>query len=96
MAFRQVTVDLDSDDEIIKTMKDQGIRDEIVQQRLIREGRVKYEIKTISTRYNRIRKAIEKHEDDLRELDFSDYHEDEVGAVGLFPKSNLVSKSNLG
>lgn len=83
MAFRQVTVDLDTDDEIIKTMKDQGIRDEVVQQRLISEGRTKYEIKTISTRYNRIKKKLEKHEEEMMELDFSDYHEDEVGAVVL-------------
>jgi hypothetical protein len=75
---KTVTVNLDSDDEIIVSMKDQGIKDEVIRDRLIAEGRVRYDPKTISTRFVRLKKCLEKHEEEQMEDNFSDFHEDEV------------------
>lgn len=80
---KDITVELDSDDEIILTMKDQGIKDEVVMERLIAEGRTKYNSKTISTRYIRMKRVLETAEEKQMEEDFSDFHEDEVSTVGL-------------
>jgi len=75
---KDVTFNFDSDDEIIWTMKSTGQKDEAIADRLISEGRVKYAPKTISTRFARMCRAREDHDEKLMELDFSDYHEVEV------------------
>ena len=75
---KDVTFEFDSDDEIIWTMKSTGQKDEAIAERLISEGRVKYAPKTISTRYARMCRARETHDEKLMELNFSDYHEVEV------------------
>jgi len=75
---KDIDFDFDSDDEIIWTMKSTGQKDEAIAERLISEGRVKYAPKTISTRYARLCRAREDHDEKLMELNFSDYHEVEV------------------
>jgi len=75
---KDIGFEFDSDDEIIWTMKSTGQKDEAIAERLISEGRVKYAPKTISTRYARLCRAREDHDEKLMELNFSDYHEVEV------------------
>ncbi|KAF2115760.1 hypothetical protein BDV96DRAFT_599328 [Lophiotrema nucula] len=52
---RKVTADLDSDDELMMTMRFQGYTDQQVADRLALEGRVRYDRKSISTRIMRIK-----------------------------------------
>lgn len=79
---------LDSDDEIIFTMKREGIKDAAIVERLIEEGRTKYEAKSIATRFSRIEKKIEEHEEQIMEEEFSDFHEEEVRVCGLVIELN--------
>lgn len=52
---KAVTFNLDSDDEIILTMKRSGQKDVDVAKRLADEGRTKYEYKSVATRYSTLR-----------------------------------------
>jgi len=87
---RDVTHILDSDDEIIYNMKRAGQKDESVVQRLIDEGRTKYQVKTIPTRYSRILLKMEEHQEQRLEEEFSDFHEEDV-----FPPPDAQSSSLL-
>lgn len=75
---KRVTVQLDSDDEIIKDMKDQGYRDVDVQRRLVAEGRTKYAEKSITTRYNRISRALNEDETKTLDDELTDWHDGDV------------------
>lgn len=71
--------ELDSDDEIIVAMKQQNATDHEVANRLISEGRTRYNYKTISSRWIRLRNVLAKREDELLDEDLTDWHEGEVG-----------------
>ncbi|KAI9844023.1 MAG: hypothetical protein M1837_005958 [Sclerophora amabilis] len=64
---RKITWDLDSDDGRMVALKDKGLTDQEVADRLRAEGRVDYHPKTISSRYRRIQRALEVQRE--RELD---------------------------
>ena len=69
---------LDSDDEIIKTMRDQGYRDELIQERLVKEDRVKYNVKSIATRYGRICRALATVKTAKLDGEQTDWHDGDV------------------
>ena len=75
---KPVLVDMDTDDETIWAMKNQGYKDEPVALHLIKEGRHHYDPKTIATRYSRMKKLQSAQEEKNLDEDFSDYHEAEV------------------
>ncbi len=75
---KKVGIDLDSEDELIREMKDQGETNDVVVKRLIERGGTKYDPKTISTRYARIKKVQFEADEVRREDEFSDFHEEEV------------------
>lgn len=81
---KRVTLNLDSDDEIIKTMKDKGQPDINVRDRLINEGRTKYAEKSISTRYARIKRFFDEHDAEVLDEDLSDWHEGDVSLEQSF------------
>jgi hypothetical protein len=62
---KRISADLDSDDELILTMRDKGYTDAQIADRLAREGRARYDRKSISTRIARIRLAQAAHHDFL-------------------------------
>lgn len=75
---KKVTADLDSDDELIVSMKNAKFKEKEIAQRMQDEGRVKYNSKTIGTRYARIcRKLEEKNDADL-DADLTDWHDGDV------------------
>ncbi len=80
---KQVVADMDSDDEIIKEMKGLGYRDEAVRDRLISEGRIRYEAKTISTRYIRIKRVLAAQEERILDEELSDWHDGDVRLTEL-------------
>lgn len=75
---KKVGADLDSEDEIIKQMKDNGETNDVVSKRLIERGGTRYDPKTIATRYARIKKTQFERDEVRRDDEFSDFHEDEV------------------
>jgi len=64
-------------------MKRGGQKDEAVAQRLINEGRTKYQVKTIATRYSRILLKMEEHLEQRMEEEFSDFHKEDVCAITI-------------
>ena len=75
---KKVTADLDSEDEIIVQMKQKNFSDRDVAQKLVSEGRINYDRKTIATRWARLRKALSEREDQLLDDELTDWHEGEV------------------
>lgn len=60
---KKVSWDLDSDDELIVKMKQERYTDVDIANHLKSTGRVRYHHKTINSRYARILKAIDAHEE---------------------------------
>lgn len=54
---RRVTHDLDSDDELIMEMREKNFTDRQIADKLLKEGRTRYDHKSITTRAARIRRA---------------------------------------
>lgn len=59
-------------------MKDAGHSNEAVQKKLVDEGRIKYVVKSIATRYGRIQRAFHKAETENLDEDLTDWHEGDV------------------
>lgn len=77
---KKVNADLDSEDEIIRSMKEKGYADKAIAQRLKDENRVAYREKSITTRYARIMRALHEHETKKLDDEVSDWHEGDVSA----------------
>jgi len=75
---RKITAELDSEDELIMTLKEHGYSDQQVVDELRRQGRTKYDRKTINSRTVRIKRAIAARQDELLEEELTDWHEGEV------------------
>jgi hypothetical protein len=75
---KKVTVDLDSDDEMITRMKEAKYLEKHIAQALVDDGRIAYNHKTIGTRYARIRRVKEKELDILLDAELTDWHDGDV------------------
>jgi hypothetical protein len=75
---RPISADLDSTDELIVNMKEQGCSNEKIVLKLQEQGRVNYDKKTVGTRYIRIRAAITQRLDQQLDDELTDWHEGEV------------------
>ena len=71
----------DSEDQIIIDLKQQGLSDQEVLDRLIQEGFTGHDIETVTSRWTRIRNFLQAAEDE----EMSDWHE---GEVSLFSTMN--------
>lgn len=80
---KKVVADMDSDDEIIYSMKQNGYKDRDIRERLINEGRTRYHPKTISTRWARLKRCVEAHADELLDEELSDWHVGEVRSISV-------------
>jgi hypothetical protein len=74
---KRVTHELDSDDELMMEMRDKGYSDRQIADRLAKDGRIRYDQKSISTRIMRIRLAQAENVDFLlkegyKEWEFQD------------------------
>ncbi|KAI4125634.1 MAG: hypothetical protein LQ347_005306, partial [Umbilicaria vellea] len=74
-APRRILADLDSDDELIVKMKEEKFTDKQIAARLREEGRVNYHYKTIGSRWARIKRALEKKNDQDLDDQLTDWHE---------------------
>ena len=77
---KPVLANYDSDDGRIIELKQQGYADQYVCERMTQEGRTSYVAKTISSRWLRLRKALQQAEDDKLDDELSDWHVGEVGS----------------
>lgn len=77
---------MDSDDEVIVKMKAEKYTDKQIAARLREEGRVNYHFKTISSRWVRIKHALEKKQDQDLDDQLTDWHEGDVGQSPLSPR----------
>ncbi|KAI9843597.1 MAG: hypothetical protein M1838_002529 [Thelocarpon superellum] len=71
---KKVHWDMDSDDELLVKMKEGHYTDAEIADHLQKTGRVKYSRKTISSRYTRLRKAIDDHEEQRLDLGETVWH----------------------
>jgi hypothetical protein len=91
---KRVTVDLDSDDEIIVAMKKSGSNSRQIADRLRDEGRVNYKDKTITSRYARIMKAQAAAMERKATSESIQWQEDDVCShlMATYSKTNLDSQ----
>lgn len=75
---KKVTAEMDSDDELIVKMKQAKYQEKEIAQRLIDEGRTHYHSKTIGTRWARLKKVMQAHNDELLDQDLTDWHDGDV------------------
>jgi hypothetical protein len=78
---KKITADMDSDDELIFAMKNAKYLEKDIAKRLADEGRMKYNAKTIGTRWARLKKAMAKRQDELLDQDLTDWHDGDVGST---------------
>ncbi|TKA61148.1 hypothetical protein B0A49_09161, partial [Cryomyces minteri] len=71
---KKVVADMDTDDEIIVTMKQNRCVDAEIAERLINEGRTRYDVKTIASRWQRLRRVLAERQDELLDDDLTDWH----------------------
>lgn len=77
-APKRVTVDLNSDDELIVRMKEARYLEKDIAQALVDQGRTAYHPKTIGTRWKRIKSRLQQRHDELLDQDLTDWHDDDV------------------
>lgn len=78
---KPIRADYDTDDGRIVELKQMGHTDEQVAARLIKEGRVRYNARTITHRYMRLRKALVEKEGEMLNDELTDWHVGEVSLI---------------
>ena len=76
---------MNSDDELIVRMKGERFTDKQIAARLREEGRVDYHYKTISSRWVRLKRALEQKQDQDLDDQLTDWHEGDVGHSPVLP-----------
>jgi len=76
---KKVTADLDSDDELIVRMKNAKYLEKDIAKRLADEGRTKYNVKTIGTRWAHLKKKLQEKNDQMLDEELTDWHDGDVG-----------------
>lgn len=69
---------MDSDDELIFSMKNAKYLEKDIAKRLQDEGRTVYNPKTIGTRWARLKKVMQAKQDEALDADLTDWHEGDV------------------
>ena len=78
---RKVSANLNSDDEIIVRMKQEKRTDRDIAQALKNAGRVDYHVKTIGSRWKRLRIALAAAKDKELDAGYEDWHSIEVSIL---------------
>jgi hypothetical protein len=77
---RRVTHELDSDDELMMAMREKGFSDRQIADKLAKDGRVRYDQKSISTRIMRIRLAQAENVDFLLREGYKEWEFEDVSS----------------
>ena len=83
---KKIVTDYDSDDARIMELKDLGYADEYVAARLAQEDRVRYDPKSVGSRWFRIKKLVKKQEEQRLDDEMSDWHMVEVSPAVVSDK----------
>lgn len=75
---KRVSHELDSDDELMMEMREKGFSDRQIADKLARDGRVRYDQKSISTRIMRIRLAQADNVDFLLKEGYKEWELEDV------------------
>jgi hypothetical protein len=87
---KKVSAELDSDDELIMTMREKGFSDKQISDKLAKDGRIRYDQKSISTRIARIRLAQAEHVDYLLEEGYKEWqYDDDVLLLQAYELANI-------
>ncbi|KAF2791475.1 hypothetical protein K505DRAFT_363785 [Melanomma pulvis-pyrius CBS 109.77] len=87
---KKVSADLDSDDELIMKMREKGFSDKQISDKLAKDGRIRYDQKSISTRIARIRLAQCEHVDYLLEEGYKEWqYDDDVLLLQAYELANI-------
>ena len=62
-------------------MKNAKYLEKDIAQRLMDEGRIRYNAKTIGTRYARLKKKLQEKNDELLDADLTDWHDGDVSPL---------------
>jgi hypothetical protein len=80
---KKVSHELDSDDELMLDMKEKGYSDRQIADKLSKDGRARYDMKSISTRIMRIRGAQAEHMDYLLKEGYMEWSMDDVSPIPI-------------
>lgn len=75
---KKVTIDMDSEDEMIVRLKAARYPEKEIYKRLVDAGKTHYSQKTIATRYCRLKKMLERHNEEMLDAELTDWHEGDV------------------
>jgi hypothetical protein len=78
---KPVSHELDSDDEMMMMMREKGFSDRQIADKLAKDGRVRYDQKSISTRIMRIRLAQADNVDFLLSEGYKEWEYDDVSYI---------------
>jgi hypothetical protein len=82
---KRVSHELDSDDEMMMMMREKGFSDRQIADKLAKDGRVRYDQKSISTRIMRIRLAQADNVDFLLSEGYKEWEYDDVSYTLTYP-----------
>jgi hypothetical protein len=85
---KRVSHELDSDDEMMMAMREKGFSDRQIAEKLAKDGRVRYDQKSISTRIMRIRLAQADNVDYLLREGYKEWEFEDVTC--LLPENSQV------
>jgi hypothetical protein len=85
---KRVSHELDSDDEMMMAMREKGFSDRQIAEKLAKDGRVRYDQKSISTRIMRIRLAQADNVDYLLREGYKEWEFEDV--TSLLPENSQV------
>lgn len=77
---KKITHDLDADDELMLEMREKGFSDKQIAEKLAKDGSVRYDTKSVSTRIARIRQAQACHVDWLLEEGYMEWRLEDVSS----------------
>lgn len=87
---KRVSHELDSDDELMMAMRDKGFSDRQIADKLAKEGRVRYDQKSISTRIMRIRLAQAENVDFLLKEGYKEWEFQDVSVSLIRLEMNSI------
>jgi hypothetical protein len=76
---RKITADLDMTDTMIVNLNNENHPNEYIANQLAKEGLVRYDSKTVGSRFIRLQKKIAEREAQRLEDELTDWHDGEVG-----------------
>jgi hypothetical protein len=85
---KRVSHELDSDDELMMAMREKGFSDRQIAEKLAKDGRIRYDQKSISTRIMRIRLAQAENVDFLLDEGYKEWEFEDVSQTTIISSTS--------